>query len=413
MAMVERDKNHPSILLWSLGNEAGNGINFHATYRWTKARDATRLVQYERALKDPNTVEFNGQYWSQIDFNTDVIAPMYPTPYEIDTYARRNGSMPLIMCEYAHAMGNSLGAFDEYWRVIRSRPSLQGGFIWDWRDQGLASRTMHGRPMWAYGGDFGPPGTPSDGIFCANGLTQPDGRLNPHSHQVAHTYSPLMISANDLNASEVRITFTSELHFESLAVNFNWSMLEDGLVRCAGSSTSTAIVPSRGVPLTVVLDLAAGHQRSAIMTFSEAPSGGPAVCGGARHGKEYHLDLDVHTAYPLPALPAGHRIGSAQFALPTTVSTANVAQTAASVSVGRRQSSVSIDESLPGQVLVTAGRVAVTFNRTTGTLSQLQWGGQQLMLGELRPNFWRAPVDNDLGWQMPNKVRESRRETQL
>ena len=162
VAMVERDKNHPSVLIWSLGNEAGNGPNFHATYAWIKARDATRVVQYERALQDANQVEFNSAYWGHMDGNTDLIAPMYPYPYEIEDYARRNGSMPLIMCEYAHAMGNSLGGFDSYWRIIRSHASLQGGFIWDWKDQGIGSRTIDERPMWAYGGDFGPAGTPSD-----------------------------------------------------------------------------------------------------------------------------------------------------------------------------------------------------------------------------------------------------------
>ena len=228
IAMVERDKNHPSVVVWSLGNEAGNGVNFHTTYRWIKARDPSRLVQYERALKDPNMVEFNAGYWGQMDFNTDLLAPMceaalhthrpplplpprsgaqcasrdlhsalcrYPYPHEIEYYARKNGSMPLIMCEYAHAMGNSLGLFSEYWRLIRKHSSLQGGFIWDWKDQGIASRTMDDRPMWAYGGDFGPAGTPSDGIFCANGLVQPDG-----SSLCPSRNAPLPFQALDLSS---------------------------------------------------------------------------------------------------------------------------------------------------------------------------------------------------------------------
>jgi beta-galactosidase len=149
IAMVERDKNHPSVLVWSLGNEAGNGASFHATFRWIKARDSTRLVQYERAIQDANQVDFSGAYWGRIDLNTDLVVPMYPYPEEIEYYALHNGSMPLVMCEYAHAMGNSLGGFDKYWRIIRRHRSLAGGFIWDWKDQGIASRTMHDKPMWA------------------------------------------------------------------------------------------------------------------------------------------------------------------------------------------------------------------------------------------------------------------------
>jgi beta-galactosidase len=175
-AMVERDKNHPSVAVWSLGNEAGNGANFYATYKWIKARDPSRPVQYERALLHPEVVAFSPQYWRQLDYNTDLVAPMYPYPEQIEEYANlaadygsksnpRGPRLPLIMVEYAHAMGNSLGGFGRYWRAIRAHPQLQGGFIWDWRDQGIASITGAGARMWAYGGDFGPPGTPSDGIF--------------------------------------------------------------------------------------------------------------------------------------------------------------------------------------------------------------------------------------------------------
>ena len=123
-------------------------------------------------------------FGAQVDKNTEILAPMYPFPSELVAYAASNGSTPVLMSEYSHAMGNSLGGFAHYWSVIRRHKILQGGFIWDWRDQGIASVSPTGQPMWAYGGDFGPAGTPSDGIFCANGLTQPDGRLNPHAHEV-------------------------------------------------------------------------------------------------------------------------------------------------------------------------------------------------------------------------------------
>ncbi len=157
--MVERDKNHPSVIIWSMGNEAGNGVNFYAAYEWTKGRDDTRPVQYERALQD---------------WNTDIYVPMYAGFQHLEEYAQSDPERPLIMCEYAHAMGNSVGNFTDYWEIIDRYPSLQGGFIWDWVDQGLFKVTEAGDSIWAYGGDFGPPGTPSDGNFLINGLVQPD-----------------------------------------------------------------------------------------------------------------------------------------------------------------------------------------------------------------------------------------------
>ena len=171
--MVERDKNHPSVIIWSMGNEAGNGVNFYAAYEWTKKRDDTRPVQYERALQDRNT---------------DIYVPMYAGFQHLEEYAQSEPERPLIMCEYAHAMGNSVGNFTDYWEIIDRYPSLQGGFIWDWVDQGLAKVTENGDSIWAYGGDFGPPGTPSDGNFLINGLVQPDRYPNPHYYEVRHVH---------------------------------------------------------------------------------------------------------------------------------------------------------------------------------------------------------------------------------
>jgi len=152
--MVERDKNHPSVIIWSLGNEAGDGLNFEATYKWIKARDPSRPVQYEPAV---------------LKAHTDIYCPMYARLEHLKKYASRKQGRPLIMCEYAHAMGNSVGNLKDYWDVIYSYPQLQGGFIWDWVDQGLLKKDEAGRLCWAYGGDFGPPSTPSDGNFCING----------------------------------------------------------------------------------------------------------------------------------------------------------------------------------------------------------------------------------------------------
>ena len=167
--MYERDKNHPCIITWSLGNEAGNGLNFYVTYNTLKALDS-RPVQYERAL---------------LEWNTDIFCPMYHSPAHIEKYAQNpEMTRPLILCEYAHAMGNSLGNFQDYWNIIEKYPILQGGCIWDWVDQGLAAKTADGRKYWAYGGDYGEYGTPSDGDFCINGIVYPDRSVKPQTEEM-------------------------------------------------------------------------------------------------------------------------------------------------------------------------------------------------------------------------------------
>ena len=173
--MVERDKNHPSVIIWSLGNEAGNGVNFYATYGWIKSRDRSRPVQYERA---------------ELEWNTDLFVPMYPTFEELVDYAEHHDDRPLIMCEYAHAMGNSVGNFKDYWDIIHRYDILQGGFIWDWVDQGILTKNAKGRTIFAYGGDFGPPGTPSSSNFCINGVVDPDRRPHPSLWEVKKVYQP-------------------------------------------------------------------------------------------------------------------------------------------------------------------------------------------------------------------------------
>ena len=171
--MLERDKNHPSVIIWSLGNEAGDGSNFQATYKWIKTRDLSRPVQYERA---------------ELNWNTDIFCPMYMRVDGILEYASKKQDRPLIQCEYAHAMGNSTGNFVDYWDAIDNNDQLQGGFIWDWVDQGLQKFDSTGRKFWAFGGDFGPKDVPSDGNFCANGLVFPDRLPHPGLSEVKKVY---------------------------------------------------------------------------------------------------------------------------------------------------------------------------------------------------------------------------------
>ena len=199
--MYERDKNHPCVIVWSLGNESGNGVCYEAAYDWLKDQDSTRPVQYERALYDRNT---------------DIVAIMYPSADYLSKYAQKKQERPFIMCEYAHAMGNSCGGLQNYWDTIYKYPQLQGGCIWDWVDQGLLTKDAKGREFYAYGGDFGE-NMPSDGNFCINGLVGPDRKPHPQLAEVRKVYQPVTIEAVDLDSLRFRIInrfdFTNLLDF--------------------------------------------------------------------------------------------------------------------------------------------------------------------------------------------------------
>ncbi len=210
--MVERDKNHPSVLIWSLGNEAGDGSNFEAAYRWVKDRDPSRPVQYEMADLRPHT---------------DIFAPMYARIPLLEAYAAEKRDRPLILCEYAHAMGNSVGNLKDYWDVIDRHEQLQGGFIWDWVDQGLRKTNERGESFFAYGGDYGPPGTPSAGNFCINGLVNPDREPHPALWEVRKVYQPVRVEALDLAHGRIRVT--NRYDFTNLdALELVWSITADG-----------------------------------------------------------------------------------------------------------------------------------------------------------------------------------------
>ena len=187
--MYERDKNHPCIIVWSLGNESGNGVCYEAAYDWLKGKDSTRPVQYERALYDRNT---------------DIVAIMYPSVDYLSKYAQKQQERPFIMCEYAHAMGNSCGGLSNYWDTIYKYPLLQGGCIWDWVDQGLLTKDAQGNEYFAYGGDFGE-NMPSDGNFCINGLVGPDRKPHPQLAEVRKVYQPIKIEVVDWDSLKFRI----------------------------------------------------------------------------------------------------------------------------------------------------------------------------------------------------------------
>lgn len=224
--MVERDKNHPSIVAWSLGNEGGNGWNFYKAYQWLKGYDPTRPVQYER---------------STTEWNTDIIVPQYPHPGYLEYYAKNDPKRPYIMSEYAHAMGNSLGNFAEYWKAIEKYQSLQGGYIWDWVDQGIY-KEVNGKKIFGYGGDWGPEGTPSHNNFLINGVVMPDRTWNPHAYEVRKVYQEIGF---DLEKKEGALEILNKYFFRDLSnYEYEIDLLKNGSVVQSASLPAVAL-PSR------------------------------------------------------------------------------------------------------------------------------------------------------------------------
>lgn len=210
--MVRRDRNHPSIVAWSMGNEAGNGWNFYKAYQWLKGFDTTRPVQYER---------------STTEWNTDIIVPQYPHPKMMENYGKSSALRPYIMSEYAHAMGNSLGNFKDYWDLIEKYPILQGGYIWDWVDQGIY-KTVNGKKIFGYGGDWGDKTTPSDNNFLINGLVMPNREWNPHAYEVRKVLQEVAFSLLDDNKT---LKIFNKYFFKSLDnYQFSVQLLKEGNV---------------------------------------------------------------------------------------------------------------------------------------------------------------------------------------
>lgn len=357
--MVERDKNHPSIIIWSLGNEAGNGVNFYATYDWVKKRDPSRPVQYERAL---------------LDDNTDIYVPMYSPIERIEEYARTDPERPLILCEYAHAMGNSVGNLQDYWDTFEKYDALQGGFIWDWIDQGFLKKNASGEEFFAYGEDYGGPKQPFYGNFLINGLVQPDHQPNPHLWEVRKVYQNIKIEPVDwrvgIDLAEMPIRVTNKFAFTNLSkYAFVWRVEGDGVVAAEGE------LPE--------IDLEPGESRVMSLPL-------PAI--EAEPGREYFLTVSARTRQVEAGLEVGHVAAWDQMKLPTSSpSTATNAGSLPALTVGEDDRNVT----------VRGERFSMAFDRSTGAMSSYVYDGTELVRTGLVPNFWRGPTDNDVGHKMP------------
>jgi beta-galactosidase len=366
--MLERDKNHPSIVIWSLGNEAGDGVNLGATYHWIKSRDASRPVQYET----------EGDLAVVGERHSDFHSSMYWRYWDLEAYAQTHDDRPFLLIEYAHSMGNSTGNLEEYWEVIGAHDILVGGFIWDWVDQGLLEHAADGAPYWTYGGDYGPADVPSSGNFCINGIVFPDRREQPAYWEVKRVYQHVEFRLEPGRPGAVSVV--NGYDFIGLdAFELRWQVTEDGSAVKRGVERSLEIPP--------------GSARSVQLGYEPRRR---------RPGAEYHLNLQLVSPKPRGLLPAEHVYAQAQFALPGEPSSS--VNSARSAKGGRLRVEESDDA-----IAVRGEDFALGISRASGLLESLTFRGEELLLAALTPDFWRAPTDNDFGNYMHEWARVWRR----
>jgi beta-galactosidase/beta-glucuronidase len=345
--MVERDKNRPCIIGWSLGNESGFGPNFQAAADWVHANDPTRPVHYHPA--------YNAAC-------VDMISLMYPP---VDRLVKEgqdpSETRPVVMCEYAHAMGNSPGGLKEYWEAIEANPRLQGGWVWDWVDQGIRRRTADGVEWFAYGGDFGD--QPNDANFCCNGLISPDRAPHPRLWELKKVQEPVSIQAVDLMHGVLSLTNRFAFSDLSHLIAF-WTVEADDQVLQAGRIANLQAAPGCSVECPVPYRLPQPHP-----------------------GTEYWLTVRLVLAADAPWAPRGHEVAQAQFPLPVSAPATQVSAV--------EMSALSTEEN-QGAVIVRGPHFTLSFDRASGLLQGWTYRGRLVVRSGPQLNLWRAPTDNDL-----------------
>lgn len=356
-SMVERDKNHPSVIIWSMGNEAGDGVNFSACYKWIKQRDTSRPIHYERALLGPNT---------------DIFCPMYPGIGYIEQYAQQKQERPLIMCEYSHAMGNSNGNLQDYWDVIEKYDQLQGGSIWDWVDQGLLKTDKNGVDFYAYGGDYGPEDVPSDGNFCINGLVSPDRTPHPALVEMKKVYQYVDFKMVDPLKGRFHVLNNyAFLDFDKFLIN--WQLISEGKILTDGVIENLRLEP--------------GESRTISLDYSDIRF---------KPEREYFIRFSVITKEAFSLIPAGFEVASEQFEIPNYEPPVKV--------IAPEIPDIEAIE-LDNIIRVSGPDFTLEFDNTTGALARWEAGGLKLLDESMTPNFWRAPIDNDFGNGMDKRCK--------
>lgn len=360
-------KNHPSIIVWSMGNEDGDGQNFVTCYKWIKEYDNTRPVQYEGATGSPD--------------HCDIHCPMYADYGAMERHERGNDPRPMIECEYAHAMGNSEGGFKEYWDIIRANRSVQGGFIWDFVDQAVYGKNADGKDIFLYGGDEGRYPT-SDQNFNCNGLIAPDRRWNPHAYEVQYFYQNIWVTPVDIKKGVMEV-YNENFYTDLSAYYMEYAVLADGVEVSRGQIKLPKIAAQSRVKVTSS-DLA--------KCLKKAPA-----------GKEILVNVEFKLKEAAPLLEKDFIVAHGQF---------EVADYKYPQMIAEQSGDVKIDEAVAYVKLEAAG-VVYTFNKNTGWIDYIDVDGKQITQNgsQLKSDFWRAPTDNDYGanlhtrmqaWRNPN-----------
>ena len=358
MNMYERNKNYPSVTFWSLGNEAGNGYNFYQTYLYLKDKEINsmnRPVNYERAL------------W---EWNTDMYVPQYPSAEWLEEIGRKGSDRPVAPSEYSHAMGNSSGNLWDQWKAIYQYPNLQGGFIWDWVDQGILEKDKNGREYYTYGGDYGV-NTPSDGNFLCNGIVNPDRTPHPAMAEVKYAHQNIGFEAIDLANGLFRVT--NRFYFTNLKKYMvHYSVTANNKVVRSGK-VSLDIEPQASKEFTVPV----GNLKP-------------------QAGTEYFVNFNVTTVEKEPLIPIGHEIACDQFRLPIESPKKAFKISGPKLTVSTNGDNLSASSS----------KVNFVFNRKTGIVTSYKVDGTEYFSEGfgIQPNFWRAPTDNDYGNGMPKRL---------
>lgn len=358
MNMYERNKNYPSVTFWSLGNEAGNGYNFYQTYLYLKDKEINsmnRPVNYERAL------------W---EWNTDMYVPQYPSAEWLEEIGRKGSDRPVAPSEYSHAMGNSSGNLWDQWKAIYKYPNLQGGFIWDWVDQGILEKDKNGREYYTYGGDYGV-NAPSDGNFLCNGIVNPDRTPHPAMAEVKYAHQNIGFEAIDLANGLFRIT--NRFYFTNLKKYMvHYSVTANNKVVRSGK-VSLDIEPQASKEFTVPI----GNLKP-------------------QAGTEYFVNFNVTTVEKEPLIPIGHEIACDQFRLPIESPKKAFKISGPKLTVSTNGDNLSASSS----------KVNFVFNRKTGIVTSYKVDGTEYFSEGfgIQPNFWRAPTDNDYGNGMPKRL---------
>jgi beta-galactosidase len=359
--------NHPSVIVWSLGNECGYGINFEKAYDWVKACDKTRPAQYER-----------GGY----DSKTDIYCPMYIGYEESESYCKSNGTKPYIQCEYAHAMGNSEGGFKEYWDLIRKYPKYQGGYIWDFVDQGLRDKSpITGKEIFTYGGDYGRyPG--SDYNFNCNGIIAPNRRLNPHAYEIQYVLQNVWIKDFD-------------------AENGSFNVYNENFFKNIDDLSLTATLFANGVKLTTVAipDTKGIAPQATKLVKSEALKSAIEKAEAEHATEEITINFAFASDGSQPLVDKGQVMARQQIVL----NGYEFDKVDAPANTG---SKIEVEET-NSYVKVSAERMSVTIGKKTGMIDYLDVDGEPMLKfrESMTPEFWRAPTDNDYGASLQKKMR--------